>query len=117
MLKEWKQVRQDPGGYRRWFRDNRFDLIVWIHDGIEGFQLCYDTDADERALTWYATGSYVHAKVDDGEHPFGAKQAPVLVSDGVFDSTRVAEEFREAAAGIDPAIADLVYDRLANYPG
>ena len=117
MLQEWKRVRQHPEeGYRRWFRDERFDLIIWYESGvIVGFQLCYDTDTDERAITWYATGSYVHAKVDDGEQPFGAKSAPILVSDGLFNAERVAGEFRQAAAEIDRDIADLVYDRLISY--
>ncbi|MEE8440834.1 MAG: hypothetical protein V3S41_03865 [Spirochaetia bacterium] len=117
MLQEWKQVRQRPEeGYRRWFRDEQFDLIVWYEsDTIVGFQLCYDTDTNERAITWYASGSYVHTKVDDGERSFGAKGTPILVSDGVFDADRVAGEFRDAAAEMDDAIADLVCDRLVSY--
>ena len=117
MLREWKQVRQRPEeGYRRWFKDDRFDLIVWFESGeIVGFQLCYDTDTNERAITWYATGSYVHAKVDDGERPFGTKSTPILVSDGDFDSDRVAAEFREASRNMDRDIAELVYARLLNY--
>ena len=117
MLREWKGVRQRSGeGIRRWFRDDRFDLIVWYDgDSVEGFQLCYDTDKNERAITWYATGSYVHAKVDDGERSFGTKGAPILVSDGVFEANRVATDFREAASAISSDIAELVYDRLVNY--
>jgi hypothetical protein len=117
MLKEWKEVRQRPEeGYRRWFKDDCFDLIVWFESGsVLGFQLCYDTDTNERAITWYATGSYMHAKVDDGEQRFGPKGSPILVSDGIFDAARVATEFREAASQIDRAIADLVYDRLIGY--
>ena len=119
MLTEWKKVRQHPGeGYRRWFRDERHDLIVWYElDHLVGFQLCYDTNTNERAITWRATGSYVHAKVDDGEQPLGAKSTPILVSDGIFDAQRVAGEFRKAAAEIDREIADLVYDRLVSYSG
>lgn len=44
MLVELKDVRQIPNdGFRRWFTDEDFDLIVWYEDDkITGFQLCYD---------------------------------------------------------------------------
>ena len=118
MLRECTSVRQHAGeGYRRWFRDDRFDLIVWYEGGdVAGFQLCYDTNGNERALTWYATGSYTHMKVDDGETPIGRKRSPVLVSDGSFDASRVLRDFEVAASEIDPDVAQLVRDRLAAYP-
>lgn len=119
MLSEIRGVRQIPGeGRRRWFRDEKLDLIVWYDDGdVTGFQLCYDTDADERAITWYATGSFVHARVDSGDHPGQINATPILVSDGVFDATSIAERFRAAAAEIDPEIAQMVYRKLLEYPG
>lgn len=119
MLKEFHDVRQRPEeGLRRWFRDDTFDLIVWYSDdAVSGFQLCYDTDENERAITWYATGSYVHARVDDGERPGGHKSSPVLVSDGVFDATRVAARFLDAAKEMDADVAELVYNRLMAYAG
>lgn len=119
MLRECENVRQHPGeGHRRWFRDDRFDLIVWYRNGdVIGFQLCYDTNAVERAITWYATGSFSHMKVDDGERPIRRKGSPVLVSDGEFDASRVLREFSAAAAEIDPDVARLVRERLQAYPG
>jgi hypothetical protein len=52
MLAEIRDVRQIPGeGFRRWFSDGDFDLIVWYAGGeIAGFQLCYDKGRRERAL-------------------------------------------------------------------
>ena len=52
MLQEWKQARQRPEeGDRRWFRDERFDLIIWYESGvIVGFQLCYDTDTNDAEI-------------------------------------------------------------------
>jgi hypothetical protein len=119
MLREIKNVRQIPGeGTRRWFRDAEFDLIVWYDDdgGLTGFQLCYDKEHYERAITWYAGGSYVHARVDDGESPGEINATPILVSDGVFDASAVAARFRDAAAGVYGDLAELVYTRLREDP-
>ena len=73
MIHEVKRTRQVPGeGFRRWFTDSDFDLIVWYEgqdeDGpIAGFQLCYDKQGAERALTWRRATGFSHEKVDDGE--------------------------------------------------
>jgi hypothetical protein len=125
MLVEYRNVRQIGGeGYRRWFSDDYFDLIVWYegtrhnHRGINGFQLCYDRTGYERALTWQRGRGFSHEKVDPGEEGrLGLKSTPILVADGVFDPGAIAERFREASRGMDPQIVDLVLDRLAQYPG
>ena len=55
MLTEFKGVRQrEEEGIRRWFFNNYFDLIIWYDNSnqIEGFQLCYDKENNEKALTW-----------------------------------------------------------------
>ena len=120
MLKEWEGVRQRlEEGRRRWFTDEHFDLILWYdsEDVLLGFQLCYDKTGSERAITWFASGTYTHAKVDTGESSFGIKETAVLVSDGVFDSGAVAERFRAAATKVDPDVVDLVVGRLNAYPG
>jgi hypothetical protein len=125
VLVEYRNVRQIRGeGHRRWFSDEYFDLIVW-YDGpkprrtaISGFQLCYGKGGDERALTWRSTQGFSHEKVDTGEDRWGGmKSTPILVADGVFDSASVSERFREASKGLDPDIADIVMDKLAEYPG
>jgi len=56
MLSENKTVRQRYGdGYRRWFLDDYFDLIIWYDDSkrnLIGFQLCYEKLQNERAVTY-----------------------------------------------------------------
>ena len=50
MLSEFKGVKQNrTDGFRRWFLDDYFDLIVWYNNShdIEGFQLCYDKKYSE----------------------------------------------------------------------
>jgi hypothetical protein len=119
MLRELHNVRQIEGEHwRRWFADRYFDLIVWITgDGeIAGFQLCYDKEADQRALTWKRPGSYTHTGIDDGENrPGRFKQTPILVADGVFDHATIAERFKQASLEIDPPIAEFVHARLQAY--
>jgi len=120
MLFEIKNPRQIEGeGRRRWFADSYFDLIVWYGRAgdLEGFQLCYDKGRDERALTWREDQGYAHERVDDGEVTGRAKMTPVLVPDGAFAHSAIAERFRTESAKIDPEIAGFVYDRLRGYPG
>jgi hypothetical protein len=121
VLVEYRNVRQIRGeGHRRWFSDEYFDLIVWYEgwsrSRISGFQLCYDRGVYERALTWRRDHGFSHEKVDTGENrPGGIKSTPILVADGVFDREGVAARFRESSRGIDPDVADLVLDKLAEY--
>ena len=119
VLTEQKGIRQIPGeGFRRWFTDRDFDLIVWYDDSsgiIVGFQLCYDKQSDERCLTWRRDGSYSHNKVDDGEIPYSSKMTPVLVADGIFSKETVAEQFKAAAENIESELVDLVYRKLLGY--
>jgi len=119
MLREIKNPKQFPEeGYRRWFTDDYFDLIVWYKDDkktITGFQLTYDKEHKERALTWRSTGSYTHTGIDDGEITGGYKMSPVLVSDGSFNKSRITKEFKIAAGEMDQNIASFVYRRLLQY--
>ncbi len=70
MLREIRRVRQVEGeAHRRWFSSSRLDLFVWYgaSEAPVGFQLCYDKDGWERALTWNAPDRFSHEVVDDGE--------------------------------------------------
>jgi len=45
MLKELNVAQKEEDIFRRWFKDDYFDLIVWYNRNdysIRGFQLCYD---------------------------------------------------------------------------
>ncbi len=123
MVREVQGARQVPGeGFRRWFTDQYFDLIVW-YDGdspdgaIAGFQLCYDKFNRERALTWRKNKGFTHEKVDDGEGPFAlqAKMTPILLPDGVFDAEGVTRRLSEQSAEMDPAVARFILGTLAGY--
>ncbi len=118
MLREWKGVRQRPDeGYRRWFADEDMDLIVWYRErggSVRGFQLCYGKQSVQHALTWLADRGYNHARVDDGEagREGASKQTPMLVEDGTFDASALADRFVREAGDIDPEVRSLVSRKL-----
>ncbi len=121
MLVEVKDVRQIPNeGFRRWFRDEYFDVIVWYTDEeqnvVDGFQLCYDKGRDEHAVTWNRDYGFRHHKIDDGEVPGEAKRTPVLIQDGVFPKDPVLTRFEEASSDIDEEIRNLVLEKMSEIP-
>ena len=118
MLVELKNVRQvENEGFRRWFSDDIFDLIVWYDyaHNIDGFQLCYDKDKSERALTWMTVGGYRHDRVDTGETSYASKKSPIILQNGVFNKEKIAALFKKNAKSIDKQIADLVYNKILKY--
>jgi hypothetical protein len=118
MLSEIRNPRQIPAeGFRRWFTDDYFDLIVWYDHKrrLIGFQLCYDKQEQERALTWTRAHGFRHDRIDSGEGPGHSKMTPIIVADGAFDAGPVARRFREASANIEPGIASFVSARLSEY--
>ncbi|MGA2478014.1 MAG: hypothetical protein ABSG63_04605 [Spirochaetia bacterium] len=119
MLAEIQNTRQVAGeGFRRWFTDDYFDLIVWYgnDNALLGFQLCYDKQRQERALTWTTEHGFQHNRIDAGEVPGHAKMTPLIIADGAFNRDPVAERFRRESAALDPVIATFVYAKLKEYP-
>jgi len=120
MLSEIRNARQVEGeGFRRWFTDEYFDLIVWYGNdrSLIGFQLCYDKQQRERALTWTREHGFQHNSIDSGEVPGHSKMTPIIIADGAFSRDTVAQRFRAACTDIDPAIASFVFDTITGYPG
>lgn len=120
MLTEIANVRQTGGRRRRWFRSEREDLIVWYSEdeSLWGFQLCYDRDSVERALTWRQGHGYSHERIDAGEGPgLDYKRTPILVQDGTLDISRVLQTFLSISATVPRFIVDFVAERMPCYPG
>ena len=120
MLVEIRNARQVAGeDFRRWFTDEYFDLIVWYDDrkALVGFQLCYDKDGRERAVTWTRKHGFQHNRIDTGEVTGHAKMTPIVVADGAFSRDPVADRFRSESAGIERGLAAFVYETLKKYPG
>ena len=98
---------------RRLFVDDFFDLFVWYTEASEifGFQLCYDKQHDEHALTWRSDTGFRHRSVDDGGR--SQRQAtPWLVPDGFCDSRGILSRFLDECGEVDPDIVDLVVRKL-----
>jgi hypothetical protein len=61
VLRQIGDVRQVPGEpTRRWFSDENFDLIVCFapENEVIGFQLCYDKEIEQKALSWLKQDGY-----------------------------------------------------------
>ncbi|MBN1898885.1 MAG: hypothetical protein JW827_08920 [Spirochaetes bacterium] len=121
MLKELKYISQIPDqGFRKWFEDDFFDLVVWYHskqssNTIEGFQLCYDKPNNEHAFTWFRKHGYMHNRIDDGEIVGSYKMTPVLVSDGVVPIKKIIAEFDKRSQNMDKKVRQLVMKKLKEF--
>ena len=116
MLREIKPSRQVPGEpRRRWFSSPNIDLFVWLNDddSPSGFQLCYDKELREHALTWTEEHGYSHMGVDAGEsRPARPKGSPILVADGYADAPRILEQFRSEAQSLPAQLVRLVEEKI-----
>ena len=119
MLQEIRNPRQIKDELpRRWFSDDKMDLIVWIDETkeIAGFQLTYDKPHSEHALTWKSNGVFRHNRVDDGEgRPGKYKGTPLLIPDGMFDANIIANKFIGNSGDIDQQISQFVYEKLLTF--
>lgn len=120
MLREISKVRQIQGEpTRRWYMDEYFDLVIWQVESGEtvGFQLCYDKQRGEHALTWQFGSGFSHHEVDNGEaRPGKYKATPILVEDGTFNMEEIAVKFLSHSDALEPQTRDFIYNKLLQYP-
>jgi len=118
LMYEIRKVRQNKGEpFRRWFFSNDLDLVVWYKDNtIYGFQLCYDVQGNQRALTWFIDKGFAHNKVDEGDTVPGKPKTAILLPDGIFDNVKIANQFEKASIRIDANVREIVYNILMEYP-
>ena len=118
-LVDYAGIQQVAGGRpRRWFHSESEDLIVWYADdgSIFGFQLCYDKQKSQRALTWLPTSGFSHDRVDDGEgSPLTYKRAPELVADGAFDAPAMSIYFPRISGSLPRDVFAFVSGKLQEY--
>lgn len=118
MLEEIADVRQDnPNLRRRWFKDDYFDLFVWLAPDtrIVGFQLCYDISFRERVLSWHETSGFSHNRIDSGESSPLKNMTPILVADGRLPIGDVLPGFVKHSRDIELAIGEFVSNKLREY--
>jgi hypothetical protein len=123
MLTEYSGIREISGGRpRRWFYSEDEDLIVWYADdgSIFGFQLCYDKQKSERALTWLPQSGFSHERVDYGGSDSAGrglgsrldKLTPLLVADGVFDIASLSRRFLQISQALPRDVFEFVSGKL-----
>ena len=119
MLHEIAKPRQVSGeGPGRWFTDPYFDLIVWYERErtvIAGFQLCYDKERDERAVTYRRGQGFDHKRIDYSEVSGRIKMTLVVVPDGTFNYSTIAERSRRQSQKIEPEVREFVHKMLTSY--
>jgi hypothetical protein len=115
MLIEFRNVKQEARGRRRWFEDTGLELIVWQNadDGIDGFQICYDGAQGERALTWRLAHGFSHARVDSGDDTPLKNQTPLLLPEGAVPWDRIVEAFKARSETLEPELRALILRRLS----
>lgn len=115
-LVENRSVRQRPDeGYRRWFLNDFFDLIVWYESARNedpiGFQLCYDRHIAERAFTWQRgkrSSHYVSSGGDERGRPWIA--TAVLHGDAGPVPEPVLERLEAERGDVPPGILAQVVE-------
>lgn len=118
MFREIRDVPQEPGGRRRWFRDPEiqggWDLIIWYDDAarIRGFQLCYERAGQEHALTWRQGARLTHQRVDNGEGVPMHDMTPILVPGNLPAPSDILDTFVARAAKLDHDIVATVTREL-----
>ncbi len=120
MLHEIKNVRQESGaGRRRWFESEGLELVVWLDqvDGVAGFQLCYDLGHGDHALTWRAGTGFAHSSIDTGDESPFVNRTPILQPDGNVPWTDLEQLFDARSETLDPALRQLVHDKLTERSG
>ena len=117
MLRESHSIKHPEKSIRRWFSDDFFDLIVWMdhHGSINGFQLCYDKQGNERAFTWTVKNGYSHERVDNGEMNPSKNLTPILIPDGIGPAEEIVDLFLAKSKLIDAPIRSFVNDKLREY--
>jgi len=119
MLNEFKTVRQDKNGFKRFFCSEKYDLYVWYDKeggSIVGFQILYMKDADQKAFTWVKEEGYLHNTVDGWDSSY-FNETPILVPDGVFCKNLVLSDIEKEMENIEKEIKEFVLKKLIEYPG
>lgn len=114
MLVEFTQVKQEAAGRRRWFEDDGMELIVWYGaaDRVTGFQICYERQRQEHALTWHEGRGFTHARVDAGDTRPEKNLTPVLVPEGAVPWRELREDFARRSGQLDASVREFVSAKL-----
>ncbi|HAB10665.1 MAG TPA: hypothetical protein DCE47_03120 [Planctomycetaceae bacterium] len=120
-LHELKFVRQYEGEMlRRWFDDDEglFDLIAWVDDAgaVSGFQLAYNVNGEERAITWLG-GTFSHRDVDPGDDSPLSNDSSVLGDTTVFPIVDIIKKFEHSSRNIASDVRSMLLGKLEEFAG
>ena len=119
-LNEVTNVRQrENEGYRRWFSNSYFDLILWYDkkDGdFFGFQLCYSKNKSERVFTWTHEYSSSHLVSDTFiEKGFSKMSTGILKGDGGIIPENVINKFIDESNHLEIHLQQLILNKIGLY--
>jgi hypothetical protein len=115
MLREIGNIKQYPGQFfRRWFSDEMLDLFVWYDtDGrIAGFQLCFDKDGRERALTYSDENGYTLNEVEADGSAWDMSSPVLAVPDTEFPRVRLLAQLGERGELLDTHLREYLSEKL-----
>jgi len=120
MLREIGNIRQYPGQFfRRWFSDEALDLFVWYDAAggrIAGFQLCFDKDKRERALTYTDENGYSLNEVyADGSAWDMSSPVLAAVPGTEFPRVRLLAQLGERGEALDRRLREYLTEKLEEY--
>ena len=118
-LHELKFVRQYEGEMlRRWFDDDEgfFDLIAWVDDNdvVSGFQLAYNFNGEERAITWLGD-AFSHRNVDPGDDSPLSNDSSVLGDTTSYPLVEIIRRFDKSSRYIAPDVRSVMLEKLEQY--
>jgi hypothetical protein len=116
MLRELRNVRQEPGDhFRRWFTDENLEIVVWFDQAgaIFGFQICYDLRSQPRALTWTQKRGFSHAAIDEGDDKPTSNRTPMLVANSSYDAAKLRVSFLASSDGLPSSEKAFIEGKLA----
>lgn len=116
-LRENTGVRQRPDeGYRRWFLNRTFELIVWYDAPgrtVTGFQLCLDRRGVERAFTWTTTYASNHFVSEPGtERGAGGQPTGILKGAGRPVTEAELDKLIRERGDLEVGLLDLVVGQI-----
>jgi hypothetical protein len=100
-----------------YFYEDYFDLFIETRGKeLTWFQLCYDKYDNQHAITWFKEGHVAHNRIDeDSVGAGGMDMTPILFTDGLFDNLKIAREFQERSANLEPWIRRKILDVINKY--
>lgn len=96
-----------------WYCDDDCDVVVWTNSDLSprGFQICYDKNGEEKALT-FTHGEFSHEMVDEGDDTPDVNHSPILDHEIPYDAKKILKEFEGKAQFMEKIYFDYIRENL-----